>query len=458
MKASTAAARLSYLANAAERYPPATRDALLTAMNVAVWFDELVLPPEFVRLGVDRWDYGADELQHRATGQWPAARPKAAADELDVWLRDGAEQQRQQNWSWRTGEEMEHLCVNDTWWPLFVTLTVDPAEADPRAIIEDGREWAAYRQRVAEVVRQTMGVAQPQDGGPKRAEYMRYVGVVEHGKSREHHHIHALLWLKEIPESWKLDPNEGRTVCNATDIRPLKGLWPWGTVTKASAFRYIGDPWTQIGWKMPIKEGKQTKLRPAREAGRYLMKYATKECKEWNHRIKASRGLGLTRLHRVMSRLSSRRLHAAASRVPDRVMPTMQSSSVPCSLARREARLMSFSRMWETVAGRQALAAWTTSEWRDAYSMMRASVQDGAAPWEMDSEHLRNWLSRTLPLDERNASSNEVQEVWSVLAGLWPADEQIAVSPLLGVDCRDGGTSRRRVSNRRLPIGTSGVD
>ena len=88
----------------------------------------------------------------------------------------------------------------------------------------DGTEWSRYLRRWARLVARTLGI--PRDH--KTSDYFRYVAVLEHGASREHHHIHVLLWCKALPANFTADPNMGYHYANQNEITPAKAFWQWG--------------------------------------------------------------------------------------------------------------------------------------------------------------------------------------------------------------------------------------
>lgn len=326
---------------------------------------------------------------------------------------------RSSSWSWRIGEENRSL-LDLGWWPFFVTLTVDPSLADARRIMEEGIEWRRYRQRVAEVVRRELGLRQPSKSGPPVADYFRYAAVVEHGGSRDHHHIHAMLWCRDIPSHWKLDPNVGRVFPCATDVLPLKSLWPWASVTKAEAFRCLGDPWSEkAGWMISVDSSGVTRsLYPPAMAGFYLTKYLTKEDKEWFHRMKATRGLGQSSLKRYLRSIGLAeclRLSYRPSRVYSESLARM--SAPPTSLVRSLARQEACSRMFSANSGRKLIYRLILPMRRGSnWSRMRASVMDGQKPWRMDLAEHSDWLWSVIDEADIRVSSEKCDRAWSTLA------------------------------------------
>ena len=141
-----------------------------------------------------------NEDRRERVGLSPTFQAERSASELRLQddLRDGAEGMRKSMWRFRIGEEVSQL-DRLGWYTVMVTLTVDPSVADGRQVVEDGKAWAAFLLRCAEVSRKAGGVPQPQRGGPPRTDYFRHVGVAEHGASRVHHHLHGLLDFRWLP-------------------------------------------------------------------------------------------------------------------------------------------------------------------------------------------------------------------------------------------------------------------
>ena len=175
---------------------------------------------------------------------------------------------RKSNWSWRIGQEATEKHKLG-WHPFFVTLTVYPDYCDgrerevkidgndvllpgydsPKDLWMTGREFRKYIRRLANVVSNEMGHSPPHKK-PYRPEsdYVTYAGVIEHGKSREHHHGHFVIWLRAIPGSWRICPNYGigdpsRRLNN--ECKQMREYWPWSLpgLSPALYFRSIGDIW-----------------------------------------------------------------------------------------------------------------------------------------------------------------------------------------------------------------------
>ena len=330
---------------------------------------------------------------------------------------------RQAEWAWRIGEENHNLNLAG-WYPIFVTLTVDPSAADPYEVMHDGTEWKAFRQRMSEAVRQAGGLRRVNRGGPAVREYFRYAAVLEHGKSRHHHHIHALVWCKFLPVSWQRDSNQGRVRPGEARIYPVESLWPWSAhQVKACPFRFAGDAWQALGFVWPMCEGKSFDRAPARSAGVYLTKYLGKDHKAWNHRIKATNSLGLDSLRQWLKSKSMASLARLAIRNwSESSRNAKLKSSIPSGLMKRSSRSELISRLWATKSGRKRLMSVVqTRERYSAWQTMCLSVEDGISPWLMDSEARSLWLDQTLSPPVRLASFRKQAAEWLSAADSWTA-------------------------------------
>lgn len=428
------AARLTWAVNAARIAPVGLERNIINDLYDQVErTPSLSLPKAFINLGIKNWQA---PIQHVHTAlhyepPLPRAREyRRELQELHQWLKELSTASRIAGWQYRIGAELARA-RDHNWYTLLCTLTVDPSITDPEELLHEGTEWRRYRTRLSEEVRKQLHLEQPQRGGPRRDTYCRYFAIIEHGKSRQHHHIHALFFCKDIPTAWKRDPNIGRPNPNATDILPLKNLWPWGTITKCGPFRFLGDRWTREDWIFPTT---LTNPKSAFEAGKYLTKYLTKEHKQWSHRTRATHGLGLTDLRRYLNSQTTSWLNAAATRMfHETSKPLLPNTQLPLHLLKREARLIAWERLWISPSGRKTLLNWVLTPTFPMYSEMRASVILGAKPWKLDSELTRNWLSGLVPLQERNVSYERQAKVLHDLEAWHRKREDRARQTLKGV-------------------------
>lgn len=317
---------------------------------------------------------------------------------LDEWLANSQERKRANEWVFRFGEEAWHLAKLG-WYGLFVTLTVDPKAYDAYEIMSDPRYLRDWRYRMAEIVRRALGERRVGRGGPPRATYFRSALVIEHGKSRHHHHCHGLVWVRAMPEEWLKDPNEARPIPDEDEIRGFRQTWPYGQQKSFRALRHDGDAYTKLGWQWPLVDGKPLDRLAPESVGSYLGKYLGKDHKEWNHRVKCTRDLGLATLRDALRGLRLSSLWAATRR--NMTMATRAgslASRLPTSLRRSQAMRMLISRLSVSPIGRKRmLVPWAMRPSGGSYSAMQESVRRGARPWSMDGVQLWEWLTEVLP-------------------------------------------------------------
>lgn len=353
----------------------------------------------------------------------PESRFISDTPTLDEWLATSQERKRANEWTFRFGEEAWHMAQLG-WYGLFVTLTVDPKAHDPYEIMQNARYLRDWRYRMAEIVRKTLGVRPPGRGGPPRASYFRSALVIEHGKSRHHHHCHGLIWVRALPDEWLKDPNEGRPIPDEDEIRGFRHTWPYGEQKSFRALRHDGDPYTKLGWQWPLVNGRPLDRFAPESVGCYLGKYLGKDHKQWNHRVKCTRNLGLTTLRQALEGLRLSTLWSATRR--NMTLATRSGSlesRLPTSLRRSEATRMLISRLLVSRIGRQRmLIPWAMRPKDGSYSAMQESVRRGARPWSMDGEQLWEWLTDVLPPPGgRSVFSDRTDSELVQLFQRWPA-------------------------------------
>lgn len=318
--------------------------------------------------------------------------------------------QRQYNWTWRVGEAASQFSLMK-WYPFFVTLTVDPTKVEnttgltPEEFWKKGKYYTRYKRDIADTVCRVMGHKLCRHSGVPESNYAQFFGVLEHGKTREHHHMHVLIWMRDIPSEWKQCPNRfirNAKLRNRQRCLPLESLWKWASPLNKPAlyFRHQNDIWKEHGFVTPVlKTGKPLKLYPATRAGTYCAKYLGKDTKEWQHRVKATQNLGLQRLKDLLARIHGRRLEALTWR-PKKYHTNIflqTIHSVPHGLIRSIAKQIYFCRRWAT---NSLDFDKLMNERFEGYNAMLTSVRNGAKPHKMGSAQLYDWVSQHLPEPE----------------------------------------------------------
>lgn len=324
--------------------------------------------------------------------------------EFQAMLATAGRKSIKANWIWRIGEECLEKSLQG-WYGFFITLTVDPSRvADSEAMWREGREFRKYIRRLAKVSAKACGMPRAIHDGASCSDFVQHVGVIEHGASQHHHHMHLLLWMRDIPAAWKVCPNRGvrRPEHRTNDwCKPMSTYWPHALpgIGRAKFFRHEGDMWSRHGFKIPYDPKKQrvVRIHGPEKAGLYIAKYMDKEDKVWTHRIKATRNLGMTRLRRVLMQMHWRKVEALTWRPRTYSLSTLATTihTVPPGLLRLTAKQESFCRAWaaNTLDFRMLLR-----ESCDSFSRMLKSVRDGARPKRMSSKAFYEWVSSHLPV------------------------------------------------------------
>jgi hypothetical protein len=332
--------------------------------------------------------------------------------DFNKFLKEKAAKARKATWQWRITQEMEEKQALG-WHPFFITLTLDPNKVEKHyesteEFWRQGKEWRLYLRSIAEMSAALEGHPPPRkktkefDYRPE-SDYVTYVGVIEHGKSREHHHMHVLMWIKNIPDRWKQDPNryirkpENRTV---KECKELRGFWKWSRsgLSPANYFRSKGDIWQSYHFGFPIDEktGKVANVGGSAQSAAYLTKYIQKDHKQWKHRVKATRNLGMKKLKQTISQLSVEETQALTWR-PENSNQLHSLSlihSVPLALIRRESKQKNFQLQLEH--GLLDFQSLMISN-GNSYQKMLRSVRHGHRPDRMPSQDFYNWVCRHLP-------------------------------------------------------------
>jgi hypothetical protein len=334
-------------------------------------------------------------------------------------MKDTQQETRKTNWKWRVEQEMEE---KRHWHPFFITLTLDHTKVEKyyestEAFWKEGKEFRKWIRDLAELSASLEGHPPPRKktkefGYRPESDYVTYVCILEHGKSREHHHAHAIVWIKNIPGSWKDCPNRYirdpakrvKRIC-----KPLSVMWPWSAydtetgdyLSPAYYFRTNSDIWESYGHCTPIdkKTRKPVYLGGSRQAAAYLMKYLQKDHKQWKHRVKATRNLGMMKLKEVIKSLPMAVTEALSWRPNSYNQHHLVSMthSVPLGLVRQTAKRQHFSNCLEqNLLDFQSLMITNTG----SFTRMLKSVKRGARPDKMRFQDCYDWVCQFLPVQK----------------------------------------------------------
>lgn len=408
-----------------KEYSDDRHDAIKSELSAILDSGVINYPPTLTELGL-----GPDlDLKQRRAALGVVNKEHLRTDNEEAFLRDmlhKADMARKSNWAWRIGNEAEDKRQLG-WFPFFVTLTIDPNRYEPKQVWQEGREFRKYIRRLAKVVCKELGHPPPHKK-PYRPEsdYVTYAGVIEHGKSREHHHGHFVIWLRAIPASWRVCPNHGiRNPANRTlnECRPMRTLWTLSLpgLSPALYFRTVGDIWsTDYNFVLPLVNGQPMRISDTRTAGVYITKYLAKEHKEWHHRMKATRNLGMNKLHRIIRQLPQNVVEALTWRPQSssQNLSLMMTHTVPQGLLRSTAKRQLYYLKFKS----RRLDFRTLLQRNCAvFTRMLKAVQRGARPERMNSLDFFDFVSRFLPEDE-GFCERRLFDAHEVLKAPYPPD------------------------------------
>lgn len=421
--------RLGQLRTFQRRYQrsPEPHDTILEQMDLSIQTQldlrNFITPPYiFSELGF-KWDMTKQEIDEK----FPRSLNRQPG-KLEEWLAEGAESVRQHEWSYRIGQANADLTY-EGWYPFFATLTSSdyPHPYKSKRELFQSRELEIWRRKLLDISIKNAPIKISLTAGRKTpSNYMRYAMVLEHGASRQHDHCHALIWMKFIPDAWKSDPNFGRDTPTYSRCLHAETLWPWGFST-FDYFRFIGDPWSQLGFQLPTKI---TSLRSPYDAGMYLTKYLTKESKEWNHRMKATQNLGLTKIQNFLETMCNRTLEMML-KLPNSyalLRNVKEKLNVPLSLIRRLSKLETWERKWTSP---QRIELSTLKIW-DVFGTMQKNVDASHPPWRKSLPERYHWLKSCLPPGSVAHSDSDWLDCWSLCVVEFPDLGYKPLKPLKG--------------------------
>lgn len=352
---------------------------------------------------------------------------------LIKFMEKAQQKSNQVNWRFRIAEEAEQK-RKEGWYPFFITITVDPKLIDSENMWKKGRKWQSMVKRLSKIASNEMGHPpfwKKTKKYPYRpiTDYLTYASVLEHGKSREHHHVHALIWLREIPSKWKICPNRNVYGKYRTNNRckELETYWKLGK-SEANYFRSTGDIWEiKHNFILPLKDGKPMQVASTKAAGNYVTKYLQKDHKEWQHRMKTTRNLGMKRLKTLIMSMKNHQVKALTMRAHNHQLCLSLSltHTVPLGLVRRVAKQIHFFNQYRTFRlNTMELMMITTKP----YIRMLRSAADGARPDRMPFAEFYDWVTRHLP-DQRGYCKETLIESHKILGNYFKR-EVIRVKPI----------------------------
>ena len=249
---------------------------------------------------------------------------------------------------WRVAQESQE-CLDNGWYLIMDTLTIDPNKLESDRAILSGRGWHLYKQRFREAIRKALGYKQ--NCGIPQIEYLRYAAVVEWGETGNNPHLHVLWMLKDIPTNWKYDPNLSNVIPIRRELDNAKSAWEYGWSTPTAVRTSSDDPWARNGWTWPVDKQTHKPIPACGVSGpaAYIAKYLTKEeDKQWTTRVRISRNLGLNGIKAFLRKLETNLLRPLQeiTRNQNWIKEYRHVTNCPGSLVAQLAKQERISRLW----------------------------------------------------------------------------------------------------------------
>lgn len=352
--------------------------------------------------------------------------PNTAA-RLKAFLKNGSKSSAANEWKWRIQTEIINTVAKEKWYPLFGTYTVDPAILASKGLLTRDELWTKtdawdkfvkkYKADIAE----SLGYGRKPSKWPKTNTFFKYFAVIEHGKSGEHPHVHVIWLCKNIPQSWKRDPNINCTTNTEFNIPAASSLWDHGKQKITQAIFITGSPFIdKLGWVTPCKYNEKTEkpepieVSDANAVGGYIAKYLGKqETKRWNHRVKCTRNLGITQLKSNLEKLNCIPILKALAYRPGeytQMFSMQRMTSCPMSLLRRISKTELMKRFHTSMSslGEKSLwKAWSLAP-NTFYTKLTDSVSNGQRPWSLTPEQRYNLYTPMLAEVEKTVHCKEI--------------------------------------------------
>lgn len=326
----------------------------------------------------------------------PWSRETRAEKKAKEFLKQGADLSRARSWQYRLEVAIEEA-IDDGWFAMFGTYTVDPKRLQDMGCLtrdelwQNTPAWDRFVKKFKTEVADACGFRRKPSKWPPGKTFFRYFAIIEHGASGDHPHVHVVWLCRNIPPSWKVDPNRNCPTRCQVDIPPASALWPHGIQCKTMALFIVGS-WFAKNWVLPIDPVslKPVQVGNAGAVAGYVAKYLAKGggTKKWFHRVKATKSLGLSRMLRTLNKTGSLRLLLTLATRPNRYpvsMKLQQSTSCPLGLLREKSRqeLMRRLHSMKTQRATKFLRQEWTKKRDNFYTNFITSVKDGLRPWKM---------------------------------------------------------------------------
>lgn len=250
------------------------------------------------------------------------------------YMASGKSGQMRKEIVYRCAEAAIDAYDND-WFVIMDTLTLEHHyRIDPQEVLgTDG--WRKYKERFCYNIAKSVYGDRTKARKARRDDYIGYCATVEHGKNGDNPHIHVLWFCRNVPDSWKRDPNSGLRLPIRREIDPAKDLWEYGFSTPVAVRLHPFDAWGKLGFVWPIDKKTKTPIPcygPA-GAGAYIAKYIGKEVNvKWRTRIRISHNLGKRRITEAIRKLPTCLLRPLSK---CSLLPSIGFSKTPTTLWKR---------------------------------------------------------------------------------------------------------------------------
>ena len=305
----------------------------------------------------------AVEAQKSNEDHYPQADPLPPRVKDDPWVEKQLEQaaefqriRRRNEWTFRGQQECERA-MSLGWYAVMDTLTFDDTHVGNWVELCT-KGWTEYVKRLKTVIVEAAGI---EKDAPVES-YLSYVACVEIGEAGRPH-MHVLWFARDIPWTWKIDPNAGTRVPVRREIGGAKSLWQYGFSAPIAVRHNVNDVWGQLGWQWPYDNKRKRWLESddGSKIGGYIAKYVTKQQTEGGRswRIRSSKGFGRRRLNKVVRQLSDSALRTL-SRNPLSQVDHL-GMRIPIRMLKSAARRARLLRKWDSVRTRTRLCwrLWT---------------------------------------------------------------------------------------------------
>lgn len=316
-------------------------------------------------------------------------------EELEAMLKTSANKRVVAELRWRMASEARRA-YQEGWFIVFDTLTIDPKRYVRTVDFWTQPHWLDYRKKVKELVGQASypDITTRHLEKVSTSDYLTYCAVLEGGNANPHCHI--IWFMKNIPDSWRFDPNRGLVATRSALVYPMKALWPCGW-SLPKAFRMAKDDgWGRIGWSWP---GALVPQGPA-SVGSYLLKYVTKELSCRNtykageislRRVRRSTKLGERELDEVMNHMTLEELSFLSQEPPDGLPLVLRAPSPglivpPMRLLRQKLRDVTFSKALDSTPVSTLISYYMRRARKNLFAILDLLP-------ELTSTELRTWFA-----------------------------------------------------------------